>query len=143
MISFNIVLITVLISTFLVTILFHCLKPSWQFSSTMNTKSGTNGISLHRIKRGITLDLQKQKIWFKEQQKEHLFRIEMISNIVWKNSYVKKNIFWLYHFHTDCSKNIDISEVQKMIQYHTMKLSLCFLMHINYFIYTIILVHVV
>ena len=30
--------------------------------STMNTKSGTNGILPHRIKRGITLDLQKQKI---------------------------------------------------------------------------------
>ena len=28
--------------------------------STMNTKSGTNGILPHRIKRGITLDLQKQ-----------------------------------------------------------------------------------
>ena len=29
--------------------------------STMNTKSGTNGILPHRIKRGVTLDLQKQK----------------------------------------------------------------------------------
>ena len=33
--------------------------------STINTKSGTNGILPHRIKRGITLELQKQKIWFK------------------------------------------------------------------------------
>ena len=31
--------------------------------STINTKSGTNGILLHRIKRGITLDLQQQKIF--------------------------------------------------------------------------------
>ena len=30
--------------------------------STINTKSGTNGILPHRIKRCITLDLQKQKI---------------------------------------------------------------------------------
>ena len=30
--------------------------------STINTKSGTNGILPHCIKRGITLDLQKQKI---------------------------------------------------------------------------------
>ena len=30
--------------------------------STMNTKSGTNGILAHRTKRGIILDLQKQMI---------------------------------------------------------------------------------
>ena len=30
--------------------------------STINTKSGTNWILPHRIKRGITLDLHKQKI---------------------------------------------------------------------------------
>ena len=29
---------------------------------TMNTKNGTNGILPHYIKRGITLDLQKQNI---------------------------------------------------------------------------------
>ena len=70
--------------------------------STMNTKSGTN-----RIKRGITLDLQKQKIWFKKQQKEHLFRFDMISNThnVGTNFIWKKYIFWLYHLkkNTDCS----------------------------------------
>ena len=41
--------------------------------STMNTKSGTNGILSHRTKSGITLDLQKE-------QKEHLFRFDMVSN---------------------------------------------------------------
>ena len=40
--------------------------------STMNTKSGTNGILPHRSKCGITLDSQNQKIWFKTQQKEQL-----------------------------------------------------------------------
>ena len=47
---------------------------------TMNTKSGTNELLTHRIKRGITLDLQKQGIWFKMQQKEQLFRFDMVSN---------------------------------------------------------------
>ena len=46
--------------------------------STMITKSGTCGVLPHRIKRGITLDLQKQKIWFEKQQKEHLLRFDMI-----------------------------------------------------------------
>ena len=71
--------------------------------STMNTKSGTNGILRHRTKRGITLDLQKQKIWFKKQQKEHLFRFDMVSNThtfehisYVENSFSDCTIFFLY-----------------------------------------------
>ena len=36
-------------------ILFHCFKTSMTISK-INTKSGTNGILPHRLKRGITLD---------------------------------------------------------------------------------------
>ena len=48
--------------------------------STMNTKSGTNRILPHRTKRAMTLNLQKQIIWFKKQQKEQLFSFDMIPN---------------------------------------------------------------
>ena len=44
--------------------------------STMNTKSGTNGILPHRTKRGITLDLQKQKQkYFKSNRKSVYFAL--------------------------------------------------------------------
>ena len=49
--------------------------------SSMNTKSGTNGILPCLTKRSITLDLQKQMIWFKKQQKEQLFRFNVVPNI--------------------------------------------------------------
>ena len=43
--------------------------------------------------------LTKQKVWFKKQQKEHLFRFDMVSNThtFWKNFIFRKIIFWLYH----------------------------------------------
>ena len=51
-----------LISTFFNTKNTASLFETFMTISTINTKSGTNGILPHRIKRGITLDLQKQKI---------------------------------------------------------------------------------
>ena len=60
-ISFNIFLI----STFFFTNNTVSVFESFMTISMMNTKSGTNGNLvnlLHRIKCGITLDLQKQKI---------------------------------------------------------------------------------
>ena len=44
---------------------FPALFETFMTVSTINTKSGTNGILPHRIKRSITLDLQKQTIWLK------------------------------------------------------------------------------
>ena len=69
--------------------------------STMNTQSGTNGILPDRITCGITLDLQKQRTWIKKQQKEHLFRFDMIlntytvgTNFILKNIFSDCTIFW-------------------------------------------------
>ena len=56
-IHFNIFLIST--SFFLLTAL---LFETFMTISTINTKGGTNGILPHYIKRGITIDLQKQKL---------------------------------------------------------------------------------
>ena len=46
--------------------------------STINKKVAQTGYILpHGTKRGITFDLQEQKV---KQQKEHLFRFDMVSN---------------------------------------------------------------
>ena len=62
-------------------------------------KSGTNGILPNRTKRGITLDLQKQMIWFKKQHKEQLFCFHMVPNThtFWTNFISRKIIFCFYH----------------------------------------------
>ena len=74
--------------------------------SSMNIKSGTNGILPCRTKRSITLDLQKQMIWFKKQQKEQLFRFDMVPNLY---TYIlnKDHIYNIFasdctNFYTDC-----------------------------------------
>ena len=46
--------------------------------SSINIKSGTNWILPCRTKRSMTLDLQKQMIWFKTQQEEQLFRFNSL-----------------------------------------------------------------
>ena len=69
--------------------------------SSMNTKSGINGILPPRTKHGISFDLQKQLIWFQKQQKEHYsaltwyqkhctFSTKCISRMI---------VFWLYYFY--------------------------------------------
>ena len=53
--------------SFIIVLIIHfydtvSLFETFMTISTMNAKSGTNGILPHRTKRGITLDLQKQMI---------------------------------------------------------------------------------
>ena len=48
--------------------------------SSMDIKSGTNGILPCHTKCSITLDSQKQMIWYQKQQKEHEFRVDMVPN---------------------------------------------------------------
>ena len=69
--------------------------------SSMNITSGTNRILPCCTKHGITLDLQKQMTWFKKQQKEQLFRFDMVPNSThtfWTKIIFRIIFFCLYHF---------------------------------------------
>ena len=74
----------------------------------MNIQSGTNGIWPCRTKHSITLDLQKQMIWFKEQQKEQLICFNMIPNTQTFWTKIISRIFLLltvpfFFFNTVCT----------------------------------------
>ena len=87
-----------------VTIVFHCLKASWQFLRWIQKVAPTGFASSHKTWQNSWFT--KAKIWLNKQQKEHIFRFDMVSNtptLREKNHMYKRSFSDCTIFDTDCS----------------------------------------